>query len=440
MAADVAGQMSGLFFHNYLKELLTKIPPFGMIQEKVAVKEETKVGDGYFVPITLGLEQGVTFSKSGNGAFDLNMAVDAEVQQAQVQSAQHVVSSEVSYQGSAASIAPGTAVAQTIKTVSTLNMIKARKTAEINFIYGQGVANDDASGLGKVEAIAGNVLTITAATWAGAIWAGMKRQFVIAVSPDLVTKRNGASGTYQITSVNTAARQITLNAVTAIVVGDYLFYGGKKMVDGTTANDSIVPGATPVFHECAGLHKQLSTTTGTLFGLDYGLNDVLQGNVLSMGFARLTHEKIQEAVAATMDHGNDSPKMVCLVSTLAWSRANADLSANRRYDASYTPAEANEGVEAIRYRSPIGTIELVAHPFVKQGYAYGFAWNNLMRPGETDLTYNRVVGNASRFDPSGAYFRDLETKAGYQLRGYHSSAIYHPISSLAFVIKDIDNT
>src|SRR3972149_5265588 len=113
MAADVAGAMSGLFFRKYNKELLESIPPFGIIQSKLPVTERTKLGEAFVVPILLAIEHGTTFSKSGNGAFSLNSAVDGEVKQAIVNAAQHVTTSQISYEGAVSSIGEGAAVGDT---------------------------------------------------------------------------------------------------------------------------------------------------------------------------------------------------------------------------------------------------------------------------------------------------------------------------------------
>lgn len=429
MAADVAGTMSGLFVRKYNKELLESVPPFAIIQEKLPVKERTKIGEAFVVPILLAIEHGTTFSKSGNGAFTLNSAVDGEVKQAIVNAAQHVTTSRVSYEGAASSIGEGTAVDDTIARVSKNNMIRSRKVIELNFLWGQ-------AGLATVEAVGGavpaNTFQVGAKEWAGAIWAGMKNMPVTILDSTLATDRAISYANSKIVSINTAKRQVTLGSVASVVAGDVVFFGGDNL-------KSIIAGGSPTYHECLGLVKQLQTVTGTVFGLDYGANDVLQGNAFDAGDKRLTHELIQECVAGTMDHGNDNPKMTLFTSTLSWARANSDLSANRRYDASYRPASAEEGVEAIKYNTPIGQIEMVGHPFMKRGYAIGFSWGELERPGATDLTFNRAIGQSQRFDAAGAYFRDLETAAGYEMRSYHHSAIYCPLPSRSFVITNIND-
>lgn len=434
MANDTTGTIAGIFFRKYLKEVIETIPSFGIIQSKVPVKEAEKIGESFVVPVLLAVEHGVTYSKSQNGAFALNAAVDGEITQAIINSSQHVIRSTISYQAAAAAtgekdISADSAVRRVVKN----NQIRSRKSIELDFIYGQ-------TGLGTVSAInpAGspaNTVQITATEWSGALWSGMKNAKLGIFNPAISTKRTGpgTNGNYKVVSINTSNKWVTLDSVTNIVALDVIFFGGDQL-------NAVVEGGTPTHHACVGLHKQLTTTTGTLFGLDYGANDVLQGNVIDALSQRLSFDMIQAGIAATMDHGNDGPKMVCLVNPLNWSRLNSDVAANRRYDVSYRAGQkGEEGVEQIVYHSPIGTLEIMSHPFVKQGYAYAFSWDELHRPGETDLTYQRAVGpGADRLDPAGVYFKDLENFAGYELRAYHSSAIYHPVPSHAFVVQNIN--
>ena len=435
MANDTINTIAGIFFRKYLKEVIETVPSFGIIQAKLPVKDAERIGESFVVPVLLAIEHGVTYSRSQNGAFALNASVDGEITQAIINSSQHVTRSTISYQAAAAATGDkDTSADSAVRRVVKNNQIRTRKSIEIDFLYGQ-------TGLATVVALnpAGspaNTIQITATEWSGAIWSGMKNALLAILNAALTTKRTGTPGNnnnYTIVSVNTSQKWITLDATGFgnIVATDVLFFGGS-------ASDQVIAG--PTHNVCVGLHKQLTTTTGTLFGLNVGNNDVLQGNVIDAAAQRISFDMVQAGIAATMDHGNDGPKMVLLVNPLNWSRLNSDVAANRRYDTSYRGgAKGEEGVEQIFYHSPIGVLEIISHPFVKQGYAYGFSWDELHRPGETDLTYQRAVGpGMDRLDPAGVYFKDLENFAGYELRAYHSSAIYHPVPSHAFVIQNIN--
>ena len=77
------------------------------------------------------------------------------------------------------------------------------------------------------------------------------------------------------------------------------------------------------------------------------------------------------------------------LATKRWNSLNVDQSALRRYGA-YTATSEN-GFEGIKYHSVNGTIELVAHPFVKEGDGFLLAnpKKRLMRVGASDITFRR---------------------------------------------------
>src|SRR5439155_20586437 len=92
----------------------------------------------------------------------------------------------------------------------------AHKKLELSMLYGQ-------LGIGKVQSVSGNVVTITADTWSPGTWAGL-----INAGVDSWTG-TGATATAhdtnpQVLGINLANRQITFSTITNTVANDFLYF------------------------------------------------------------------------------------------------------------------------------------------------------------------------------------------------------------------------
>lgn len=410
-----------MFFRRYAKKVLTSFTANSIIQAKKPVGQAERIGESYNVPITFATEQGVTYKRVGQGAFGLKNAVDGEIKNLLIQGANHVVRARIGYEGAAASLAGKEAAADnTLGRVAESLRTVARKRIECDFLYGQ-------TGLGIVESITDAThVVVSEAEWAPNIWVGGKNAIVQFHTPGY------AAGSEQIETtlvgMVSGTRTLTVVSTAGIDVGNII-----------TFQDQVEEGASPAFNTCLGLHAQLGDNTVSHFGQSKTANEVISANVISANNARLSFDVVQEGVSRCQDMGADSMDYVLLCSPLTWVRLNSDLAADRRFDGSYTKSKGELGVETIKYHSSMGTIEIMAHPLVKRGYAYGFSWDDIIRPGSYDLSFTRPGGSAEGLDVSGSIFTEVTDVAGYEVRLYHNSAIAHLVPSHGFMVNLINN-
>lgn len=411
---------SGMFFRKYAKKIITSFTPSSIIQAKKPVGKAERIGEMFVVPITMAQEQGVTYAATNTGAFALNGAVDGEIKSLQIVGSNHAFQAAISYEGAASSLGSDTAADNTTGRVAESLRSSARKRIEWDFLYGQ-------TGLGIVESTTTSSVTFTEASFAPNVFVGTKGAHFEIFNSSLASERVPTAGFFISSSFNSSTRTLTFTTTDVVSAGvvatDVVFFRSQ-----------VVAG--PTHNSCVGLHSQLITTTGSHFGLTR--NEILTGNLVDAGNARLSFDVVQEGVSKCQDAGMDMGSMVLLCSPLTWVRLNSDLAADRRFDGSYTKAKGEIGVETIKYHSAVGDIEIIAHPLVKRGFAYGLSWEELIRPGAYDLNFTRPTGNSGD-DFEGQMLLESADKAGFEIRMFHNSAIAHVVPSHAFVVQNINN-
>lgn len=218
------------------------------------------------------------------------------------------------------------------------NMLRSfSKKIEIEMFYGQ-------SGYGSVASVSGNIITITTAEFAAGIWIGSENMPVQIRSSAGVLRGNAI-----VTYADIINRQITLDVMPAGVVATDVIYH-----QGAYGNEFV------------GLHKILSTTSGSLFGIDVSTSSLFQGNTYSAGSAALSFTKIVNAAAVARFKGQNG-KLICIINPKAWSNVLTDQAALRRYDSSQSDAKLKNGSESIEFHSMNGVIEVVSSIYVKEG-------------------------------------------------------------------------
>jgi hypothetical protein len=92
-----------------------------------------------------------------------------------------------------------------------------------------------------------------------------------------------------------------------------------------------------------------------------------------------------------------------------------------------------QGAEALEYKSPIGTLKVQVHSYLKQGIALFFKSGIVKRVGSTDVTFR---GDG----PNDWFFLELPSNAGYQLRVMSNQAPVIEIPYHAAILTGITNT
>lgn len=396
--------LNGLFKETYADKLENLIPDgVQLLKEIKFASKEKQPGNLYHQPVILGLEHGVTFASSDDDAFNLNAPVAGQIKDAQVRGNPVVLRSVLGYVAASRAAQGGAKAFMDATKYLVANMVRSiSRKLEVEMFYGQ-------MGYGTVGSVAGNVITITTAEWAPGIWVGAENM------PLEIRDTTGATsrGETSVSAVDLEARTVTVTTMPA----------------GTVATDVIWhKGA--YGNEFAGIHK-IITNTGTLFNISAATYNLWKGNTYNASGA-LSLAKIQSALAKPVEKGLDSD--VCVfINPRTWANLLTDQAALRSYDHSYKPSEFENGAKSLKFYSQNGMVEIRPSIYVKEGYAFALAKDELLRIGSTDVTFRRP-GQGDEF------FRELENSAGYELRCYSDQALFTFAPGKQCVITGIVNS
>lgn len=394
--------LNGLFKEVYADSLENLVPEGVKLMPRVKfISKEKQPGNFYHAPVILGLEHGITFAGADEGAFNLNAPIAGQVKDAAVRGNQMVLRSVLAYSAASRSVGGRNAFEDATKLLVRNMMRSMAKKLEITLFYGQ-------SGYGTVASIAANVITVTTAQWAPGIWAGGESMPI-----EIRSAAGALRGNANISAVDMSARTITVDAAPlGVIATDVIWHYGAYG------------------KEAAGAHK-IITNTGSLFGIDASQYSLWKGNLFSAS-GTLGFDELSSALARAVEKGLDSP-VVAFVNPRTWSNLMTDQAANRRYDSSYKPAEAEGGHEALMFHSQNGKIEIVPSIYVKESHAFLLCMEEFERVGSTDITFRRP-GKGDEF------FRDLENSAGYELRSYSDQALFCSAPGKQVLIDSIVNS
>ena len=400
------GTLNGFFKEAYADKLKELIPDGVKLLNKIKfMPKDKQPGNLYHQPVILGLEHGVTFANSDEDAFNLNAPVAGKIKDAQVRGNPVVLRSILGYAAASRAALGGQKAFMDATKFLVANMLRSlAKKLEIEMLYGQ-------MGYGVVGSVASTVLTISTAEWAPGIWAGAEGM------PIEIRDSTGAvsRGETKVVSVDMTARSVTVQtALAGVVATDIIWHKGA------------------FGNEFAGIHKILTISSGSLFNIDVGTYNLFRGNSYDALSGALSFNKLNNAVARAVEKGLDG-KVLALVNPRAWANMLSDQAALRRYDDSYSKAEAEMGSSGIKFHSQNGEIEIEPSIYVKEGISYVLAMDEWMRVGSTDMTFKRP-GQGEEF------FRDLENAAGYELRAYSDQAVFCSAPGRNVIVVNIVNS
>lgn len=388
-AGDIT-TFNGLFKKVYGEKLENIIPVGKKVAELVKFMQKAKTGESYNQAITLGLEHGVTYAGSDEGAFELNDAVAGTVKQAAIKGYQLVLRAAMSYESIFRSSGSEQAFEETTKFVIQNMMDSLYKKLEVELMYGQ-------DGIGVVAASPAPTTTefaITAAEFAAGIWAGSRNMNI-----DIY---NGASyvATGVVQKVDLTSKLVTLQVALALApVAGYKLYPkgayGKQML---------------------GM-KKIMENTGSMFGIDAAQYELWEGTQFALPSPDvLSFAVIQQAITEGVQKGLDKD-VVVLCNPGHWDDLLTEQAALRMYDSSYKSAESESGARSIKFHSQNGLVEIVPYIHVKEGHAFVICPDDWRRIGSTDVTFKRP-GQPDK------YLLELQSHAGVELRAYCDQSIF----------------
>lgn len=387
-------------------ELENTVPEFAMLATDIPFRERAKLGKNYVFPVRLRRGHGVTLAGGSTAftAFALNAVRSGQTDDAQVQGSMYVGRESFAYKAVAAGLSNGK---QAFADVFADGVEDLYTTAgfylEALLLYGQtsfGTFNEAGSSSTTVT------LDVSVASCAPGLLAQMEGAAIdVYASTAFATKRNALADvivTGFLFDPGTGVGQLSLSGnatdLAAIAVGDIFvpkgFYNSGHM-------------------SFAGLDKILTTTSGTLFGIDTSTYPTWGGTTYDVGSAAVTFLKMIKAgvsIATRCPQMDEVIKVYCSPST--WTDLNNNHAALRRLTES-TKGGLDLGTKKITYYSNVGSsFEVVSHPMVKQGEAFMGFPSVATRGGVSDITFNlnKETGQNERF------LRELPDNAGFEIR------------------------
>jgi len=428
------GSMDALFktvYHNKVENL---IPDFTQVQGKIKFDKQAKVGELYRMPVTLAAEQAITYASGESEALEAFTLIDpiaGNRVKADIKSSEMLLRSSISYKAAySGDNAKAAFHNSTYDLVMNMNE-SIRRRLEIDLIYGQ-------SPLGVVASVASDVVTITAASWAPGIWAGMKGAHIqcyatggTALNVGFNADAGDGYGTYtKVVSVDLENRQITVDDAQNIIATDDIYFKSALRTPHATASSRV-------FGSMLGIYTQV-TTSDPFFGIDPGDYELWSGNTVAAGGAPLTFAMFLRGAAMAQAKGAVN-EFCAFVNPFGWQDLMSDLSALRRYDSSNKVSKITMGSDEIEFHTGNGTIKIKSHPCIKEGEAIVIAPAVWKRIGATDVTFRRPnMGGKVSTSPS--FFRELTDKAGFELRAYSDQSIFSRKPGLNFAITGIVNS
>jgi hypothetical protein len=399
------GQLNGLFKEVYADKLKELIPDGVKLLNMIKFSQRSdELGNKYNQPVVLGLEHGITFAASTDDAFNLLPAISGVIKNAEVRGSPAVLRSILGYNAASRSQSSAGAFMEATKFLVSNMLRSMAKKIEIEMLYGQVGYATVAAGGGTTQ------LTITTAEWAPGIWAGSENM------PIEVRSTGGTlRGSAQVSAANMDTRVVTTDsAIPGVQNGDVIWHKGAYG------------------NEFVGIHKILTTTSGSLFNIDVTSYNLFQGNQYSASSGALSFSKLNLATSRGVEKGLEG-KLSAFVNPRAWANMLSDQAALRRYDGSYSKKKLENGSEALAFYAQNGEIEIIPSIYVKEGYCYMLSMEDWQRVGSQDITFNRP-GQGDRF------FRDLDNAAGYELRCFTDQAVFCSAPGRQIIITGIVNS
>ena len=366
----------------YADGITSIIPNSTELMKRLKFRKELELGKKAVFDVQLSHEHGFTV---GQGELTLNAAIAQTSANAEVDAYQIILRSRVSYDLISRAKTTKAAFAR-FNDSKFIPMVESfQKRQEIMAIYGR-------DGLGKVSGVTGQVITITADTWAPSLWLGTEGLVLEAFDAKSASASQHDTD-LTVSSINVTNREITVvGTCSSVVQNDHLYYKKDRT---TTAHNAPV-----------GL-MTIARNTGSLYGISAGTYTLWASSAYDCGTSGLTLAKVLEAAAKAADKGCDE-KLTCLVPVKAFQNLVSDQAALRKYDASYSKSKLENGTESLAFFGATGLIEIVPYQYMKQGEFVMFPERYTSLIGSSEMV-NQV-------GPGGDIVFDLESTSAKEMR------------------------
>ena len=395
------------------------LPEDCLIQKIVPFSKADAVGKQFEEPLQVKSSWGVTFAGSAGDVMALVNPVPSKTVSAEVKPFLTILGDMVSYSmfDRAPTADQGKKAFESAGRYTGKNLsMQLRRILEMSILCGQdGFMTIESYSTGVIAT--GRIVVTAASLRAGilAFLEGARLDVQDAATTTMIA--NGAAGSpvgIGVLAVDIDNRTIDLEALptldasgTPIVLaaGQKLFLHGANLSVAATAN----------YMEMVGMRKQISATTGTIFGINKATYQANRGNLVP-NVGAISAGALTAGAAKAINRGFQG-QMWCIVAPDSWADLNSRNIAQRVFDASYKKGEAEVGSDSIKVTGNGVTIDVRSHSmqasseymmFPKDGpKRIGSAYeNSTVEGGEevsTDISF-MIPGTNERFvDPVQGY-------------------------------------
>lgn len=343
-------------------ELQWLLPYDCLIQRNTPFSKADAVGKDFEEPLQVKTSWGVTFGGSSGDVVALIDSSPSKTVSATVKPFLTILGDKISYSmydrggegaGKKSFIATGAFAAKNLTQ-------QLRRVLEMSMLCGQ-------DGFGIVESystgtIATGRIVVTAASLRTGILAfleGAKMDISDLATTTLIA--DGAAGDSAgvgVLAVDIDNRRIDLVALPTLGgSATPIVLAGTQTLFIHGANPSVA--ATAGYMEMVGMQKQISATTGTVFGVNKATYQAVRGNVVPT-VGSISAGALTTGAAKAINRGFQG-EMWAYVSPLTWGELNARNIAQRVFDSSYKKGEAQIGSDALKVTGNGITLDVRSH-------------------------------------------------------------------------------
>ena len=410
----------GLFKETYAKSIVEAWGFMAKLGNRIPfVEKELQPGNYYHQPLDLTLENGISQAAAGvtigTGTSVFFPATAGQMQDAQITGTQLIGRALVSYEAIARSANSKAAFKEATEHIVNRLSQAVVKRLELQLLHG-------GRGIGTIASLAAetgssgayfSVITLDNETWGAGIWAALEGAFIDVYQSDLATVRQaanintgvitGTSGWCRVSAVDTVNKTVTLNYGTARsgwVAGDVLCFAGGPATE-MKGLDAIT---------------QVNAASGTFWNIATGSYNLHRANQYPNA-GTVSFGKLLEAAGLPFPYGL-TDDLVCVIPGKAFDILNTDLAALRQYDVSYTESRATAGAKTLKFFNQNGSLEIMPHPFQKDGKFQMFPVSEARRVGATDVSFIKRHGSSEKL------ILESATSAGSEMRCYSNQALF----------------
>ncbi len=429
---ETTSTLNGLYKEVYADKIKDLIPESDvLLKMDNFVSKEQREGNKYHQPVMLALPTGATW---GVGVVTLVNAIASQMGDAQVQGSAITHRDLLAYDAAAKAAKGGKQSFAEATSLIVKNLVKATsKFLELDLLYGGGSSPTTGNSISQQVSSSNTnattqVITISYGTWAPAIFSGMENSQIVFYTTAGVLVSTGVDSIFTVVSTNVVPASATVGG-TITVTGTAT---GITALNAQNAATLDIYWNSSYGNQMLGLRAILGTTSGTLFNINMSQYSLWQSNTFSVGSTQLTFGKLQSALALGVNRGLETDSMT-LVSPNTFANLIDEQAGARMYDSSYDSEKGKNGFKKLQFFGPNGINTIQVHIFCRQGEAYIFPEDELIRMGPVENVTNTLPGMP------GDFFVQSQTYAAYELRCYANQAVFLEAPAHGVILTNIVN-